>query len=284
MASAARPASYADHSGTPPELVETSGAKTWLTRGANMVVAISDVVAGDRLERPSNADEYFVFLPNVGARIEAGGQAIDAAPESVTIVPPGSGPSRVIAAGTGRIMRVFSTAAADLAARAGNAAAYAAATSDVAPLKAWPDPAQGFRLRNYLLADYQKPGVTMRVFRSTNIMLSILQKRVVPRDTKTLSPHAHDDFEQASVLVQGHYLHHLRYPWTSDMSQWRDDETVDVGSPSVLIIPPHVIHTSRNIGPETSWLIDVFAPPRMDFSLKPGFVLNADDYPMPPAP
>ena len=35
------------------------------------------------------------------------------------------------------------------------------------------------------------------------------------------------------------------------------------------------------VGDGTTWLIDVFGPPRRDFSEKPGFVLNEKDYPMP---
>jgi hypothetical protein len=46
------------------------------------------------------------------------------------------------------------------------------------------------------------------------------------------------------------------------------------------VSPPNVVHTSRNIG-GPGWLIDVFAPPRVDFSTKPGLVCNADEYPMP---
>jgi hypothetical protein len=42
-----------------------------------------------------------------------------------------------------------------------------------------------------------------------------------------------------------------------------------------------VIHTTQDIGEGTTWLIDVFGPPRIDFSSRPGFVLNAADYPMP---
>ena len=111
--------------------------------------------------------------------------------------------------------------------------------------------------------------------------LALFRRREAPRDTAKLSPHSHADFEQASLLLEGDYVHHLRWPWGPDMSQWRPDEAGEVGSPSVLIIPAKVVHTSRNVGPKRSWLIDVFGPPRMDFSSKPGMVCNEADYPMP---
>jgi mannose-6-phosphate isomerase-like protein (cupin superfamily) len=273
-----RPASAGRPYAIPPQLTEP-GARTWITRGANFVVAVSAVEPGSILSRSDNPDEYMVLLGGVAATIRAGANTIEAAPESLTIVPPG--PSQVVADGAGYIVRVLSNRAGDLVAQAENAAAYADGAAEVAPLRPWPDPPGGFKLRNYKPFDYHKPDTNMRLFRCTNLMINVLTKRSAPRDVKTLSPHAHDDFEQASLLLEGGYIHHLRYPWVPDMTQWRPDEHVEIGSPSVIVIPPKVVHTSRNVGDKRSWLIDIFAPPRVDFSRKPGLVLNADEYPMP---
>ena len=57
---------------------------------------------------------------------------------------------------------------------------------------------------------------------------------------------------------------------------------VPCASPSVAIIPPGIIHSTRAVGEGTHQLIDIFAPPRADF-LAQGWALNADEYPQLPA-
>lgn len=275
----ARAASVVRHHERPPQ-IDALGARTWVARGANFIVTVSRVQAGARLPRRAQPDEYFVFLPDVAATITAGGELIEAAADSVTIVPPGD--SEVTVHGAGQVVCVFSHEATDLLALADNAADYAQPTPDVAPIVPWPTPADGFRLRHYRLAEHTQPDNNMRIFRSTKLMLNVMTPRMVARDVRKLSPHSHTDFEQGSLAIRGEWVHHMRYPWTPDMTTWRADEAIGVGSPSLTVIPPKVIHTSRNTNDGGAWLLDIFAPPRMDFSSKPGKVANEHDYPLPP--
>ena len=278
MTTPATSATAAHHNAAPPELV-APGQRTWIARGANFVVAVSEVQAGTRLVRDTQADEYMVFLVDTGARIEAGRDSLQAGAETLTIVPPGA--SVVTATDDGQIVRVFSAQASDLLALAGNAAVYAQGAPEVAPLLPWPDPPAGFKLRHYVLDEHTQPDTNMRIFRCTNLMLNVMTPRMVARDVHKLSPHSHADFEQGSLAVKGQWVHHMRYPWGPDLSDWKPDEHVEMDSPSLLVVPPKVIHTSRNTNDGGAWLVDIFAPPRMDFSSKPGKVANEAEYPLP---
>lgn len=270
------------HYAQPPQATSPTGASTWITRSANVVVAISKVGAGTVLSRAEQPDEYMLLLPpGVRASVNASGDTIEAGPESLTIVPPGESHITLLDAGT--ITRVFSVRAADLAGLAVNAAVYAQGAPAVAPLQDWPMPSDGYRLRHYRLAEYSDPKIFGRLFRSRNLMINVFERVSEPRDPRKLSPHSHADFEQLSLALEGSFIHHLRTPWGPDSAVWKGDEHVEVHSPSTLVIPTQLIHTTQATGDGVKWLIDVFGPPRLDFSLQPGVVRNAGEYPMPAA-
>ncbi len=282
MADALRTATHARHYQDAPQQVDEDGSRHWMTRAANFVVVVTDAAAGAVLSRIDNPDEYLLLLPEVDASVEASGERIEAKGDSLTIIPPGS--SRVSVGRAGLVVRVFSNKAVDLLAAASNAAKYSGGAPEVAPIVPWPDPVGGFRLRHYAMADFPSPDpspLKMRLFRSTNLMINIFMPWNMRRDETKLSPHSHEDFEQVSLALKGSFVHHLRYPWGPNKTKWEADEHEHYESPSVLVIPSNVIHTTQDVGDGTTWLIDVFGPPRIDFSSRPGFVLNAADYPMP---
>jgi mannose-6-phosphate isomerase-like protein (cupin superfamily) len=272
-----RPVSWTRPYADPPLTDVDPGTRTWITRGANFVIVVTEAEAGAVLSRADEVDEYMVLTSGPAVTVEAGGQVLEAPPQSVTIVPPGASTVRMQAAG--QVVRFFTSKATDLAERAANADAYASGVDDVAPLDLWPMPVGGYALRNYLLAEHTRDDNNMRIFNTRGLMLNVTKVRNEPRDTGTLTPHHHDDFEQGSLCLTGTYLHHLRYPWTPNYAEWREDEHIELESPSVLVITPRTIHTSRNLAGEPGWLIDLFAPPRVDFA-KRGIVANASEYPM----
>jgi hypothetical protein len=256
----------------------------WYTRSQNLIVNWIEATPGATFSRSEQVDEYMIVLPDDNTPYEASakGESVRGEGYQVLIVPPGD--STITLPKGGRVVRLFSTQSPDLNAKCANAAAYAQPDPSHPPFKAWPAPRDGYKLRVYdLQRGDRTPGQIGPIWRCTTIMLNFPPPGRRARDVTKMSPHSHYDFDQCSLVFAGNYIHHLRWPWGLDKNGWREDEHVSVGAPSATMIPARVIHTSEalNPGPEGNRMADIFSPPRLDFSLKAGWVRNADEYPMP---
>lgn len=271
------PAQFFDFSSMPP-VRSPHGSRTWWTRGQNFIVSHTMGLSGEVLRRVHNVDEYAVIFPgSAGAVIRSGfaREEIDSA--SVVFLP--AGDSEIVLTEDAEVIRLFTSRNRDLLDLPVNGSAYETPDLRVTPLPDVETTDAEATVRIYRIADY--PSSTerfARIFTSSTFMINFFDPDLTPRDVARLSPHHHDDFEQCSIATRGHYVHHIRYPWTTDRREWRDDEHVTVGSPSVAVIPPPAIHTSQSISEAGNQLIDVFCPPRQDFAAQPGWVINALDY------
>lgn len=256
-------------------------ASTWYARGQNFVVALSETEPGVTFTRTGQEDEYVVLLEDAstGITVTAGDETVDVPGYSIVIVPPGD--SSITVPNGGRIVRLFTAKAGDLVAKCVNANAYDSPNSRIPPFEPWPEPVDGYRIRHYSLDVPKEDGRFGKIWRCTTFMVNYFDPLVGPRDDSMLSPHHHDDFEQCSLTLEGNYMHHLRWPWTKNMADWRPDDHEHCGSPSITVIPPPSIHTTRWLDEGSHQLVDIFSPPRMDFSKQDGWVLNADEYPAP---
>jgi mannose-6-phosphate isomerase-like protein (cupin superfamily) len=263
-----------------PQVDDATG-KTWMTRSHNFIVALTEAKPGAQFTRKGQPDEYAVLLPETGATIEWNGTRTEVPGNTLSFVP--AGDSTVTLPQGGQLVRIFSVRSGDLAAACANATGYDTPRTHIPDFQPWPEPKDGWKVRTYDLDIAPEEGRFGRIFRCTTLMVNVLYPFDGPRDPSKMSPHHHDDFEQVSLALSGSFTHYLRWHWTPDMADWRPDEAVEMDSPSVLVIPPPVIHTTRATGEGSNVLVDIFGPPRVDFSLKPGWVLNADDYPMPQA-
>jgi len=257
--------------------------RRWYLRGQNFVLNHIEAAQKGSFERLGQPDEYALILPEEDMRVEveAGAEKIVATGGSIVFIP--AGDSRVTALREGTIVRLVTALSRDLAEKCANASSYREPRPNIPPFRPWPAPTGGPRIRVYPLEVPATPGRFGTIHRCSTFMISAIERYEGPRDPTRLSPHSHDDFEQCSLAVAGSFTHHIRWPWTPNLEQWREDQHEHCLSPSAVVIPPPAIHTSQAMSPRTNRLIDIFCPPRMDFSSRPGWVLNANDYPLPEA-
>lgn len=255
---------------------------TWTVRGQNALIHYLRPNSRGEFVTATFDSETALILTGEAAAVTVtwNGSITETTGHGLVVIPPGK--VNVTNAGTADLALLVRTDEQGWNVAAANAPSYDEPHPRVAPATPWPEPAGGERVRTYHVKDIEpEPGRFGRIFRTRSFMVNFLPTQNGPRDKTKLSPHYHDDFEQYSLATAGSYLHHIRTPWVTDSSQWVDDEHVEVGSPSVAIIPPPTVHTSEARGSDTNVLIDIFSPPRLDFSAKAGWVLNADDYPQP---
>jgi hypothetical protein len=259
---------------SPP--VEAEGCQSWHARAQNFLVGYSTLKQGASLRAIEPDYEHVLGLVEGTIRIESESGSREATADAIAIVPPGE--SRLDALTNALLFRVFAPPPQGLAEQCLNWSSYATPRDNVAPFELWPAPVDGYKLRIYQYADM--PSESRKIFRSRNIMVNWEGHPGGPRrDLKRFTPHSHEDFEQGSLELWGSYVHHLRYPWEADSTAWRADQRLPVTPPGLTIMPVNVIHTSQGMA-DRNCLADLFAPPRLDFSLA-GYVYNADDYPMP---
>ncbi len=260
------------------DFTSEAGSRTWYVRGQNFCVAVTDLTAKDSLAEAGIPDDYLVLVCTADAVATAHG-----ADQSVSVTGPGliivaSGASAVSADRRCTVVRIFSGHVQDVMSRARNHSDYDTADSTVATLTPVSDRAERSRTRAFHLDHIDdEPGRFGRVLRSSSLMINWFLPQMGPRSEDHLSPHVHDDFEQASLTLVGDYVHHFRIPWTPRLSEWRADEHRACSSPSIAIIPPGVIHTTRAVNAGNHQLIDIFAPPRTDFASQ-GWVINDAEY------
>ncbi|UOX92084.1 hypothetical protein MUY14_16150 [Amycolatopsis sp. FBCC-B4732] len=255
--------------------------ETPVVRAQNVILIHTDARDGDDLDNGTLDGELAIVVTSASPAFTVltadGATKVDS--PGLVVVPPGA--SRIGVHGDGPLVRLVEATEPAWRDRAANAGVYAQDHPRVTLLERWPAPAEE-RVRVYPLSEVpDDPKRFGRIFRTRSFMVNFLPLQEGPRDPRKLSPHHHDDFEQLSLAVQGEYVHHIRTPWLPDSTTWREDEHVRIGSPSVTVIPPPTVHTSAASDPGVNQLIDIFSPPRVDFSEKPGWVLNAGDYPIP---
>lgn len=255
----------------------------WTARGQNFAVHWAHANTDGQDFALASPDELMVLV--LGAAVQANSERESASlpPRSVCILPGGC--SWRFAPAAGATLAVIVSLREDVAeCGAVNEADYAPRDARIRPVGApYQAVRDGDRVRITLIDHIQAPPEKARLKMLQTSTLSINWVEYDgPRDRAALSPHAHSDFEQGSLALAGEFVHHLRAPWGENADLWQEDRHAHLPSPSLMVVPVNLIHTSEGVGPGKHLLIDVFSPPRADFIAK-GWMLNAGDYRAPDA-
>jgi hypothetical protein len=262
------------------DLVSLQGAphgalKRCCARGQNFLIDWFEAQEAATIKFSGGA-ETMVLLFESGARVSGNGRSTKAPRRSLSVVP--AGDYEILLQGAGRGC-ILSTDRRDALPAPLNAASYRSPDTRIAPVGTpWPRTGDPQRVQVFDIDKVQAPADNprLKMFQSATMSVNWVDYDG-PRDRSALSPHSHRDFEQASLAVEGDFVHHLRVEWGRNANAWRDDEHRLAGSPSVLVIPPDLIHTTEGVNAGHHLLIDIFAPPRRDFIAK-NWVLNAAEY------
>lgn len=252
----------------------------WLMRGQNFIVQRVECDAPQRPFSVQSPHEMLLLLPEIGAAVRAvdsGVQPVAAPAHALCILP--AGRYDIVLDSPG-ICCVLASARPDLTAdEILNAAAYAEPDPRIAPVGT---PYRRLTRQGEIIvmpiSEIQAPADNQRLkFIQTDTMSINWVEYEGPRTRTQLSPHSHTDLEQGSLAILGNYVHHLRVEWGRNADLWQDDEHLAAPSPSLLVVPVNLIHTTEGVGEDRHILVDVFAPPRADFIAK-GWMCNSDEY------
>jgi mannose-6-phosphate isomerase-like protein (cupin superfamily) len=99
-------------------------------------------------------------------------------------------------------------------------------------------------------AERVRPGVRRRGFGTDDVLLVMndIEPAMEP------NPHVHEDFDQIALIVSGEAVYHI------------GEVAHRVGPGAVMLIPAGIPHYIEPVGNEAVKNLDVFAPPRKDFS------------------
>lgn len=252
--------------------------RRWLMQGQNFIVEWLEADADGEIVSVESKYETLVLMPDAGGTIHQEQKPGLTAPAgSICIVP--SGRYSVTLQRGGRYCIIASSRSDIDPNKVLNAAAYTDPDPRISPVGVPYRRQTGHgAIQVMQLDDIAAPADNprLKMFQTETLSINWVAYDG-PRTRTLLSPHSHANHEQGSLAIQGHYKHHLRVNWGKDANLWQDDEHCDAPSPSLLVIPVHLVHTSEGVGDEKHVLVDIFSPPRADFIAK-GWVYNAGDY------